>query len=127
MARSLIRTPAGARAVGPLIAPLMPASSTPARTASGALVYQLPGPSSTLPPAPALPRAVLTAAVSVAPVVSPEGIRAMLDGIVPPFRPSTLNHYCRFTFMRRGWHGTGSREMVLHRPRCGGVPGPGAR
>ncbi len=82
-----ITDPAGVVEVFPLIPPLMPASSTPAGILSGAPVSQSPGPSSTLPPAPAPPRAALIAAVSVAPVMSPEGLSVVVDGIVPPCGP----------------------------------------
>jgi hypothetical protein len=77
--------PAGAFEVAPLIPPLMPASSAPEGTFSGASVYQSPGPSSTFPPAPTPFKAVLIAAVSAAPEVSPEGASTALDGIVPPW------------------------------------------
>src|SRR5215470_16239690 len=106
MARSLIRTPetadrlrtpgppksatgwitepVGDIDVAPLIPPLMPASSVPSGMSSGASVYQSPGPSRTLPPPPTLASAVLTAAVSVAPVLSVDGMTTMVDAIEPP-------------------------------------------
>jgi len=48
---------------------------------SGPLVNQSPGPSSTLPPAPTAASAALTAAVSAAPVWSPDGVSVAVDGI----------------------------------------------
>src|ERR1044071_6049482 len=73
--------PAGVVADLPLIPPLTPVSSTPVGTFSGPLVNQSPGPSSTLPPAPTSASAVLTAAVSAAPVWSPDGLSVAVDGI----------------------------------------------
>lgn len=50
-----------------------------------ALVYQSPGFSRTLPPLPTLGRALLIAAVSAAPVVSPEGARTLTEDIAQLF------------------------------------------
>src|SRR5690348_15053119 len=79
-----ITDPVGDIDVAPLIPPLMPASSVPPGMSSGALVYQSPGSSSTLPPAPTPPSAVLIAAVSAAPVLSVDGVRTMVDATEPP-------------------------------------------
>src|SRR6266516_4298870 len=88
-----ITEPAGDIDVCPLIPLLMPASSVPSGMSSGASVYQSPGPSRTLPPPPTLPSAVLIAAVSVAPVLSVDGMRTMVDAMEPP--PADCPPSCR--------------------------------
>ena len=66
--------PAGVVALLPLVPPFTPASSLPGPGVSGAFTYQLPGPSWTLISRSAAENSRLMAALSVAPVVSPDGV-----------------------------------------------------